>query len=188
MRGRIKTMLTVYFDFQGIIMVEFLEHGAIIDSDRFIQTLDVLKDRIRRKCPELWKRKQDGWRSFLLHQDNAPVHVSAPTLAKYGEWGVDLLAHPPYSPDLAPCDFTLFPQLKDKLRGRRFRTLRLLQEATKEALKSFEPSFFEDAIADLVTRWKKCVAVDGDYFEGEHVMVEPEDFDTESEEENSDCD
>ncbi len=185
-------MLTVFFYFQGLVHIEFLERGGVIDSDQYILTLGSFKEKIRRKRPNLWIRNAEGYRSFLLHQDNAPVHVSAPTLGKFGEWGIELLPHPPYSPDLAPCDYALFPKLKEQLRGRRFRTLHQLQTATKDILNSFDTDFFEETIADLVTRWKKCVAVDGDYFEGEHIQVDLEDFgedsDTDSEEEPDDPD
>ncbi len=49
-----------------------------------------------------------------------------------------------------------------------------VQEETKCILKAFPLEFYEQAIADLVTRWKKCCAVNGDYFEGRKVQVEPE--------------
>ncbi len=169
-----KTMYTVFFDFQGVIHCEFLEKDATIDSDCYIATLGCLKEQIRKKRPFLWEKDAEGNRSFLLHQDNAPVQTSVPTLAKFGEWGINLLAHPPYSPDLAPCDFHLFPKLKEKLCGRRFRTVADVQEETRQILKAFPEEFYEQAIADLVTRWKKCCAVNGDYFEGRHLEVPPE--------------
>ena len=47
-----------------------------------------------------------------FHHDNAPVHTSAVATAKLVELGYELLPHPPYSPDLAPCDFFLFPNME----------------------------------------------------------------------------
>ncbi len=175
-RGQRKTMMTVFFDFQGVIHVEFLRPGGTIKSEEYCQSLMRMKEAIQRKRPHLWVRNGEGNRSFLLHQDNAPAHVAVPTLAKFGEWGIDLLAHPPYSPDLAPCDFTLFPKLKQDLRGRRFQNLQQLQNEAKRLLHSYPEEFFTQCFSDLVTRWNKCVAVDGDYFEGEHISVPPEDF------------
>ncbi len=141
-----------------------------------------MKESVRRHRPHLWERNHEGDRSFLLHQDNAPCHVSAFTLGKLGEWGIQLLAHPPYSPDLAPCDFDLFPKMKEILHGRHFRTLLELQTEAKRVLNSFSDDFYEQIFADLVTRWKKCISADGDYFEGAHVSVPPEHLgDTDSE-------
>jgi hypothetical protein len=50
---------------------------------------------------------------MLLH-DNAPAHCAHQFLAQHG---VPVLDHPPYSPDLAPADFFLFPRLKSIMKG-----------------------------------------------------------------------
>ncbi len=173
-RRQRKTMMTVFFDFQGVIHLEFMPQGGTIKADDYCQTLSRMKEAIHRKRPYLWVRNQEGWRSFLLHQDNAPSHLVVPTLAKFGEWGIELLAHPLYSPDLAPCDFALFPRLKEDLRGRHFGNLNLLKDEAKRLLRSYPDSFYEQIFADLVTRWKKCIARNGDYFEGTHISVPPE--------------
>ena len=55
----------------------------------------------------------------LLH-DKAPAHKSATVQEYLKESGLDVLDHPPYNPDLSPCDFWLFPRLKEMLAGHRF--------------------------------------------------------------------
>ena len=55
----------------------------------------------------------------LLH-DNASAHKSTTVHEYLKESGLDVLDHPPYSPDLSPCDFWLFPRLKEMLAGHRF--------------------------------------------------------------------
>ncbi len=170
-------MMTVFFDFQGMIHTEFLELGGTIRAEDYCKMLGRMKEVICRHRPHLWVRNNEGYRSFLLHQDNAPPHTSVITLAKFGEWGVELLAHPPYSPDLAPCDFALFPKLKEDLRGRCFRNLAMLQQEARRLLRSYPNEFYEQCFCDLVTRWKKCSAVGGDYFEGAHISVPDEVFD-----------
>ena len=52
-----------------------------------------------------------------FHQDNAPVHNSILVTDYLTQMGIKTVPHPPYSPDLAPCDFWLFPKLKENLRG-----------------------------------------------------------------------
>ena len=59
-------------------------------------------------------------KKILFHQDNAPSHTSAVAMAKIHELRFELLDHPPYSPDLAPSKFILFPHLKIALGGQRF--------------------------------------------------------------------
>ena len=108
-------MLTAFFDACGVILTEFNE--GRVNSDTYIETLKQLKENIRRKRPFLWKGGLDGNtdREFIIQHDNASCHTSVPTLAYI--FDTDLLAHPPYSPDLAPCDYFLFPFLKQQLRG-----------------------------------------------------------------------
>ncbi|GBP84033.1 Histone-lysine N-methyltransferase SETMAR [Eumeta japonica] len=59
-------------------------------------------------------------KKVLFHQDNARVHTCLVTMAKIHELRYELLPHPAYSPDLAPCDYYLFPNLKKWLGGLNF--------------------------------------------------------------------
>ena len=59
---------------------------------------------------------------MLFHQDNAAAHKSLVTLAAIHECDFQLVQHPPYSPDLAPSDYYLFPSMKNELYGRHFAT------------------------------------------------------------------
>jgi transposase len=60
--------------------------------------------------------------NWLLLQDNAPAHTSLKTTEFVTNNNIVIVPHPPYTPDLAPCDFLLFPKLKMKLKGRHFET------------------------------------------------------------------
>lgn len=67
-------------------------------------------------------RKTNRRRQIILHQDNASSHVSIHTREFLRTQKVELMGHPPYSPDLAPNDFFSFPNIKKKMRGQRFST------------------------------------------------------------------
>jgi len=84
---------------------------------------------------------------LLLH-DNAPAHRSDVGQAVILECGFEEMRHPPYSPDLAPSDYHLFPNLKEHLRGQRFSTDDELKYATEEWLKgqSELPYFISQAL------------------------------------------
>ena len=71
---------------------------------------------------------------MLFHHDNAPAHTSVVPTAKLVELGYELPPHPPYSPDLAPCDFFLFPNLKKSLAGQKF-------ESNEEVIAATEAYF-----------------------------------------------
>jgi hypothetical protein len=62
-----------------------------------------------------------------LHHDNAPTHMSLKTIEFVTNNNMVIIPHPPYSSGLAPCDFTLFPKLKMKLKGRHFETVSDIQ-------------------------------------------------------------
>ncbi|GBN93837.1 hypothetical protein AVEN_38499-1 [Araneus ventricosus] len=80
---------------------------------------------------------------------------------------VTTLEHPPYSPDLAPADFYLFPRLKMKLKGHRFGDSdEVIENATKQ-LKELSKNGFLECFEQLYERWKKCVDAGGKYFEGQ---------------------
>ncbi len=55
------------------------------------------------------------------------------------KWGMETLPHPPFSPDLAPCDFSIFPKLKNQLRSHKFRKIEDMQAESCEILRKFGP-------------------------------------------------
>ena len=61
-------------------------------------------------------------KNFQLHHDNAPAHSAHVVQAFLAKNSMPLIRQAPYSPDLAPCDFWLFPKLKTTLKGRRFQS------------------------------------------------------------------
>jgi histone-lysine N-methyltransferase SETMAR len=75
----------------------------------------------------------------------------------------EVLPHLPYSPDLAPSHFHLFGPLKESLRGRKFNLDDDVQSAVHEWLKGQPQDFFSSGIQALVSRWCKCIELQGDY-------------------------
>ena len=73
----------------------------------------------------------------------------------------------PYSPDLAPCDFCLFPKLKEKLRGCCHETIEEMKEAVTKVIDTLTDEDFHRALQKLLEQYNKCIAVGGDYFEGD---------------------
>ena len=76
--------------------------------------------------------------------------------------GINTVRHPPYSRDLAPCDFCLFP----KLRGCRYETIEEMKEAVMKVIDTLTQEDFHGAFQKLL-EWYKCIAAGGDYFEGD---------------------
>ena len=77
--------------------------------------------------------------------------------------GINTVPYPPYSPDLAPCDFWLFP----KLRGCRYETVEEMKEAVMKVIDTLTQEDFHGAFQKLLERYSKCIAARGDYLEGD---------------------
>ena len=73
----------------------------------------------------------------------------------------------PYSPDLAPCDFLLFPKLKNTLKGQRLADLSDIQRNLKNLLQGIQEHDFQDCFQQWHHRLTKCIASQWEYFEGE---------------------
>ena len=79
--------------------------------------------------------------------------------------GIKTVPYPPYSLDLAPCDFWLFP----KLRGCLYETIEEKKEAVTKVIDTLIQEDFHGAFEKLLERCNKCIAAGGDYFEGTRV-------------------
>ena len=77
--------------------------------------------------------------------------------------GIKAVPHPPYSPDLAPSDFWLFP----KLRGCRYQTIEEMKETVTKVIDILTQEDFHGAFQKLLERYNKSIAAGGDYFEGD---------------------
>ena len=77
--------------------------------------------------------------------------------------GINTVPQPPYSPDLALCDFCLFP----KLRGCRYETIEEIKEAGTKVIDTLTQEDFHGAFQKLLERYKKCIAAGGAYLDGD---------------------
>jgi len=81
---------------------------------------------------------------FLLH-DNAPPHRAQVVTKVLDKRKVKVIPHPPYSPDLSPCDFFLFPKLKKFISCRRYRSRQAIGYAVYQFLKSVPKKDYENS-------------------------------------------
>ncbi|KAG5327480.1 MOS1T transposase, partial [Pseudoatta argentina] len=95
---------------------------------------------------------------------NAPTHSSAVATAKLIELRYEL-PHPPYSPNLAPCDFFLYPNLKKWLGGKKFTSNEKVIAKTKAYFAEFDKSYFSEGLKKWQKRWEKCILLKVDYDE-----------------------
>ena len=146
----------------GQINIHWVPTGITVNKEYYIEVLREFRKRFRRKRPELFESGQ-----WYFHQDNAPVHNSILVTDYLTQMGIKTVPHPPYSPDLAPCDFWLFPKLKVNLRGNRYSTIEDKKEAVTRVLNTLTQEDFQGAFQKLLERYNKCTDVIGEYFEGD---------------------
>ena len=110
-------------------------------------------------------RPKAKMRGIKLLIDNASSHTAKLTKIFLEAEGLYLLPHPPYSSDLAPCDFWLFPKLKIYLQGKEFASRQTLGTVLYQYFKTIPEEEYRSVFVKWVDRLKKCVAVGRDYFE-----------------------
>jgi len=119
-----------YFDSEGIVYHKYAPNGQTINKEFYVEVL-------RHLCKSVHRKQLDKWRDgdWILHHDNAPTHTSHLVQQFLAKHGTAQLQQPPYSPDLALCDFFLFPRLKKVLKGHRLEaTEDIKQNLTKTLL------------------------------------------------------
>jgi len=152
-------MASVFWDAEGILFIDYLEKGKTITGEYYSNLLTRLDDKIREKRPGLQKK------NIIFHQYNASAHKSVLAMGKLRDLHYELLEHPPYSPDLAPSDFCLFPKLKLFLAGQRFSSNQEAIAAVEGYFADLTKNHYRDGIMVLEHRWNKCISLKGDYVE-----------------------
>jgi len=109
--------MIVFFDLHEFVRAEFVPRNTRVNSEYYKGLLGRLRNDVRRKRPEKWAN------GFILHHDNAPCHTSLLVRQFLSNKNITMWPHPPYSPDLAPCDFWLFPKVKMTMKGKRFESI-----------------------------------------------------------------
>ena len=159
--SQVKTMLVCFFYHKGIVHYELIAQGQTVNQQCYVEVLTRLQETIWSKRPGLWP---DKW---ILHHDNAPAHDALRVREFLAKNSITKTDHPPYSRDLAPCDFCIFPKLKNALKAQRFADLPNNQRNMKTLLRGISENDFQDCFRQWHHRLTKCIASQGEYFEGD---------------------
>ena len=133
--------------------------GKTVNKEYYVE---VLKERFRRKRSALFKSGQ-----WHFHQDNEPVHNSIIVADCLTKMGIRTVPHTPHGPDLAPCDFWLFPKLRDC----RYETIEDMKEAVTKVNDMLTQEDCHGAFQKFLERYNKYIAAGGDYFEGDYSFM-----------------
>ena len=135
-----------FFDNTGMIYMHWVPTGQTVNKEYYVEVLREFRKRFRGKKPALFKSGQ-----WHFHQENAPVYNSIVVTDYLTKMGIKTVCHPPYSPDLAPCDFWLFLKLKEKLK-----------EALTKVIDTLTQEDFHGVFQKFLERYSECIADGGD--------------------------
>lgn len=155
-----KLMVSVWWCSAGVIHYEFLKPGSSITAEVYCKSLDEMVKKIKIKQPKLINRSIP-----ILLQDNAKPHTAKISVAKIQELELELLNHPPYSPDIAPTDYYFFRNLDNFFGGKQFKSDDDIKLAFQEFLDTRPPRFYMTGMNKLPLKWQKCVDNMGAYFD-----------------------
>ena len=135
-----KRLMIPFFDSTGMMYLHWVPTGQIVNKEYYVEVLREFRKRFCWKRPALFKLGQ-----WHFQQDNAPVHNSILVTDYLTKMDIKTVPQPPYSPDLAPCDFCLFPKHKEKLRGCLFETIEEMKEAVTKVIDTLTQENFHGA-------------------------------------------
>ena len=153
-----KVMLSVCWDFKGIVNFKLLPRNQTINSNVYCRQLMKLDKEIEEKRSELASRK-----GVIFHQENARPHTSLVTRKKLLKLCQEVIPHPPCSPDLAPSDYYLCRSLQNHLHGKAFDSNEAVENELIQLFASKNQTFYESGIMKLTKRWQNVIEQNGQY-------------------------
>lgn len=156
-----KVLYAMFFSSSGLAIQIAVPKGRTV-TGRFY------KNVVLKQLKKYYKQRRPvtGLKYVRLLHDNAPAHKAAIVTDFLKSEKVTVLPHPPYSPDLAPCDYFLFPRLKNHLSGKRYNSRKALGSAIYQCLKGIHVEDYEKCFQNWIERLKQCISAKGEYFEG----------------------
>jgi [histone H3]-lysine36 N-dimethyltransferase SETMAR len=153
-----KVLVTIFFSIKGIIYTEVLDEKSTVTANWYTNVcLNNLLKTIQNKWPKSYQSR------IILHHDNAKPHTAKETKTFLEENNIKLLSHPPYSPDLAPCDFWLFKTIKPQLKGQIYAMKDELLLALDSALNSLSKGDFKHCFKMWFRQCEKVIKSNGNY-------------------------
>jgi histone-lysine N-methyltransferase SETMAR len=153
-----KTMLSAYFSRCRFVSVEFLPMGQKYNSQLFTEMVLPSIEKKRAEC-----RPKLRTTAAHLHVDNAKPHSAKMSIEKIEELGFILVPQPPDFPDLAPCDFFLFGDLKQQLEGKHLTREDSVIAAVREVFDKIPLQTFQNVMHDWQYRLRRCIQLRGEY-------------------------
>lgn len=151
-----KAMMIVFLDIRGVIHVDWVLKGQTVNQTYHLQVLRTFHKR---------NGQNSGGKRRLDSQDNRSTH-------KQFLWkaNISVLAHPCYSPDLAPWHFYLLPKIKSTLKGSRFESIEKVKRKPVELMKSLLENDLQHCFQQWKLHMERCRDQGGHHIEGDNIV------------------
>jgi len=140
-------------------MTDRIPSGTAVTAACYCQFLQKLKRKMHANRPDLLEK------GVLILHDNSRPHFGKDVRELLDRYIWEVVTHPPYSPDMSPPDFDLFPKLKIDMRGVRFSTLDELSAFVTRRVRQLNCSTDLTGIMDFPKRWDAVIRQEGEYAE-----------------------
>ena len=152
-----KVMYAVFFSMQGPEIKIAVPEGKGVTGKFY-------RDKVLKKLKRYYtkRRPKKGIKNIRLLHHNAPSHKAGIVTEFLQREKVTVLPHPAYLPDLAPCNYFLFPRLKKMLACSKYSRLCSLGSAVFQCLNGIPQNNYENAFKMWIKRLKLCIKYQGD--------------------------
>ena len=155
-----KVWYTIFFSDEGVTIKVPVEKGKNISGKYY-------KDIVLEKPKKYQKRRPvTGFKHIHHLHGNGPAYASEIVTVFLKKEKVTVLPHLPYSLDLAPCDFFMFPKLKSFLAGWKYKLSQALGSAIHQYLITVSKSAYRDTFKKCLHRPKLCISSHEEFFDG----------------------
>jgi len=144
------------YDCKGVIMTDRVPSGTTVTAAYYRQCLQKLRRKMHANRPDLLEN------GVLILHDNARPNLGKDVRELLDVCSWEVLTHPPYSPNMNPPNFEMFPKLKINMRGMRFSRLEDLSPSVTRRVRQLNCSRDLTGIMDLPKRWDAVIRQKGD--------------------------
>ena len=140
--------------------MDWVPEVQTVNQVYYKKVLTNLCEWVRRK-PEMWKNS-----SWVLHQ-GALAHNDLSVETFLMKHKITVLEHPPYSPDLDPCDFSSFPKIKPVLKGTRFKSVDAVKAKASELMNKLSEDDLQHCFQQSKIHMERCRDQGGEYIDSD---------------------
>jgi len=151
-------MVFAIFYQRVLIYTNYVPMGTMVNANYIMDALGKFLKIYKQKRPKVASLEQ------FFHWDNAPVHTAAVLKDWMAVKQFQVIEHPLYSPDLAPADFFLFPEIKKQLAGKSL-TQQSFKKEWEGAARNLNAYDFSYAFRRWYEHWENCIRICGGYVE-----------------------